>query len=79
MQRCAVLNRTSAVSHASTNSQPCNQGERLDSAQLLARYGLEVADRADYVMQLGEGVWMDASDPTKSNHTRYINHAEVQP
>jgi hypothetical protein len=55
------------------------QGERLDGTQLLARYGLEAAERADYVMQVGEGVWMDASDPAKSNHTRYINHAEVQP
>ena len=65
--------------HASTDSQTRMQGERLDGTQLLARYGLEAAERADYVMQVGEGAWMDASDPAKSNHTRYINHAEVQP
>jgi hypothetical protein len=51
-------------------------GERLDREELLAKYGLEASECADYVMQIGEDMWMDASDPAKSNHTRYINHAE---
>ena len=51
-------------------------GERLHREELLAKYGLETSECADYVMQIGEGMWMDASDPAKSNHTRYINHAE---
>jgi HSP20 family molecular chaperone IbpA len=51
-------------------------GERLDRENLMAKYGLEASECADYVMQIGEDMWMDASDPGKSNHTRYINHAE---
>jgi hypothetical protein len=66
-------------------------GELLDSTSLARRYGTHAPPaevtptnaptnalyaHGEYVLQTSETTWVDAVDPARSNHTRFINHAE---
>jgi SET domain-containing protein len=48
----------------------CYEGEQLTLDQFNERYPL---DNSVYVLDIGDGLFIDARDPEKSNFARYIN------
>jgi len=51
-------------------------GERIDDFELHRRYFADPSrEAASYIMRVTEEEYIDASDPSKSNIARYINHA----